>query len=232
MRKSPCGEAENLAHRVSRRLRFIEQRQAMAMEGLASLGERKASRRAIDETHAEFSLQRGDAAAELRGLQAQRLRRRRVGAEVDHFGKEIEVVEILNRDHAMALIVLLLTSITSISLSGKMIVAQVTLPDLISRRFSMSTTRYLPFVGRLMIGLPFAMSGLGKLAAYGATTAMISAAGLPVPPLAFAVAVAVELGGGLLLVAGYRTRFVAGALRSSRWRRRFRSTATSPTRTR
>jgi putative oxidoreductase len=76
----------------------------------------------------------------------------------------------------------------------------------------MSATRYLPFIGRLMIGLPFAMSGLGKLAAYGPTTAMIGAAGLPVPPLAFAAAVAVELGGGLLLVAGYRTRFVAAVL--------------------
>jgi putative oxidoreductase len=76
----------------------------------------------------------------------------------------------------------------------------------------MSTIRYLPFAGRLMIGLPFAMSGLGKLAAYGATTAMISAAGLPVPPLAFAVAVAIEFGGGLLLIAGYRARFVAGTL--------------------
>jgi putative oxidoreductase len=78
--------------------------------------------------------------------------------------------------------------------------------------FQMSTTRYLPFVGRLMIGLPFAMSGLGKLAAYGATTGMISAAGLPLPPLAFAVAVAVELGGGLLLIAGFRARSVAIAL--------------------
>jgi putative oxidoreductase len=76
----------------------------------------------------------------------------------------------------------------------------------------MSVTRYLPFAGRLMIGLPFAMSGLGKLATYAATTAMISAAGLPLPPLAFVVAVAVELGGGLLLVAGYRTRFVAAAM--------------------
>jgi len=76
----------------------------------------------------------------------------------------------------------------------------------------MDVTRYLPFAGRLMIGLPFAMSGLGKLATYAATTAMISAAGLPLPPLAFVVAVAVELGGGLLLVAGYRTRFVAAAL--------------------
>jgi putative oxidoreductase len=76
----------------------------------------------------------------------------------------------------------------------------------------MTATRYLPLVGRLMIGLPFAMSGLGKLAAFGATTAMISAAGLPVPPLAYAVAVAVELGGGLLLVAGYQARTVAIAL--------------------
>ena len=76
----------------------------------------------------------------------------------------------------------------------------------------MSATRYLPFAGRLMIGLPFAMSGLGKLAAYGATTGMIAAAGLPLPPLAYAVAVAVELGGGLLLIAGYQARAVAIAL--------------------
>jgi putative oxidoreductase len=76
----------------------------------------------------------------------------------------------------------------------------------------MSVTRYLPFAGRLLIGLPFAMSGFGKLAAYSATTGMIAAVGLPLPPLAFAVAVAVELGGGLLLIAGYQTRFVAAAL--------------------
>jgi putative oxidoreductase len=76
----------------------------------------------------------------------------------------------------------------------------------------METTRYLPFVGRLLIGLPFAMSGLGKLAAYGPTTAMIAAVGLPLPPLAYAVAVAVELGGGLLLVAGYQARAVAAVL--------------------
>jgi len=76
----------------------------------------------------------------------------------------------------------------------------------------MIASRYLPFLGRLMIGLPFVLSGLGKLAAYDATTGMISAAGLPFPPLAFAVAVAVELGGGVLLIAGYRVRVVAIAM--------------------
>jgi putative oxidoreductase len=68
---------------------------------------------------------------------------------------------------------------------------------------------YLAFVGRVLIGLPFAMSGFGKLAAFGPTTAMIGAVGLPFPPLAFVVAVVVELGGGLLLVLGYRARPVA-----------------------
>jgi putative oxidoreductase len=71
---------------------------------------------------------------------------------------------------------------------------------------------YLAFIGRILIGLPFAMSGLGKLAAYGPTTAKIAAVGLPFPPLAFAVAVTVELGGGLLLILGYRARPVALAL--------------------
>ncbi len=72
--------------------------------------------------------------------------------------------------------------------------------------------QYLPFIGRVLIGLPFVMSGLGKLAAYGATTAMIAAVGLPVPPLAYLVAVVLELGGGLLLIAGYQVRPVALAL--------------------
>ncbi|MET4388322.1 putative oxidoreductase [Bradyrhizobium sp. F1.4.3] len=73
----------------------------------------------------------------------------------------------------------------------------------------MSVNRYLPFAGRVLIGLPFAMSGLSKLGAYAATTGLISTVGLPFPPLAFAVAVAVELGGGLLLIAGYQARTVA-----------------------
>jgi putative oxidoreductase len=73
-------------------------------------------------------------------------------------------------------------------------------------------TRYLPFIGRVFIGLPFMMSGLSKLAAYGTTTAMIAGAGLPFAALAFAVAVTVELGGGLLLVLGYHVRPVAAVL--------------------
>lgn len=76
----------------------------------------------------------------------------------------------------------------------------------------MNVTRYFPFAGRLLIGLPFAFSGLGKLAATGPTRQLIAAAGLPLPSLALAVAITVELGGGLMLIAGYRVRAVAGAM--------------------
>jgi len=74
----------------------------------------------------------------------------------------------------------------------------------------MSARRYLPFVGRLFIGLPFMMSGLSKVMAYAATTAFIRSSTLPLPaPLAYAGAVAVEVGCGLLMIVGYQTRIVA-----------------------
>ncbi|MFM0291001.1 DoxX family protein [Paraburkholderia megapolitana] len=73
----------------------------------------------------------------------------------------------------------------------------------------MERFKFIPLLGRILIGGPFVMSGLGKLAAYGATVGYIAAMGLPVPPLAFVLAVLTELGGGLLLLSGYRARAVS-----------------------
>ena len=68
----------------------------------------------------------------------------------------------------------------------------------------MNVARYLPFVGRLLIGLPFMVSGLSKLAGYAATIALIESSTLPLPPpLAYAGAVTVEIGCGLLIILGY-----------------------------
>jgi putative oxidoreductase len=76
----------------------------------------------------------------------------------------------------------------------------------------MGYTRYLPLSGRVLIGLPFLMSGLGKLATYGPTTAYITSVGLPLAPLGWLIAVAFEVGGGLLLLLGFRVRGVAAGL--------------------
>jgi putative oxidoreductase len=71
------------------------------------------------------------------------------------------------------------------------------------------SNRYLPLLGRILIGAPFIMSGLGKLTAHDTTVAFIGSVGLPLPQLAWIIAIVVEMGGGTLLVTGYRARLVA-----------------------
>jgi putative oxidoreductase len=70
----------------------------------------------------------------------------------------------------------------------------------------------LPLLGRLLIAAIFLVSGFGKLMAPSGTIGYIASVGLPFPEIAYAGALAAELGGGLLLVLGYRTRLVAAAL--------------------
>jgi putative oxidoreductase len=67
----------------------------------------------------------------------------------------------------------------------------------------------VPFIGRILIGIVFLLSGLSKLAAAQATQGFIASVGLPLPVLGYIVAVTVEVGGGLMLLLGYRTRTAA-----------------------
>ncbi|HTC27211.1 DoxX family protein [Dyella sp.] len=76
----------------------------------------------------------------------------------------------------------------------------------------MERYKFLPLLGRILLGLPFLMSGLGKLAAYGATVGYIASVGLPAPPLAFITSVVIEVGGSLLLLLGFRARFASVVL--------------------
>ena len=71
------------------------------------------------------------------------------------------------------------------------------------------SNRYLPLLGRVLIGAPFILSGLSKLAAHDATVGYIGSVGLPFPQLGWLIAMAVEMGGGALLLIGYRARIVA-----------------------
>src|SRR5438094_5416922 len=70
----------------------------------------------------------------------------------------------------------------------------------------------LALVGRILLSVIFLISVVGKLAAPAGTIGYIAAAGLPLPQLAYALAVAIELLGGLALIAGYQTRIAAAAL--------------------
>ena len=76
----------------------------------------------------------------------------------------------------------------------------------------MKSPAYLPLVGRILIAAPFLMSGIGKVAAYDRVVGMITAAGLPLAPLGWVIAIVVEIGGALLMIAGFRVRLAAIAL--------------------
>lgn len=71
---------------------------------------------------------------------------------------------------------------------------------------------YASASGRILLSLIFVWSGCGKLAAPAATKAYMAAMGMPLVELAYIGAVAVELGLGLALLLGYRSRVAAVAL--------------------
>ncbi len=70
----------------------------------------------------------------------------------------------------------------------------------------------VPLAGRVFLSAIFVISGASKIAAPAATIGYIESVSLPLAPLGFALAVIVEILGGLALIAGYRTRLVAAGL--------------------
>jgi putative oxidoreductase len=70
----------------------------------------------------------------------------------------------------------------------------------------------ISIIGRVLLATIFVFSGIGKIMAPAATIGYIASSGLPFATLGFAIAVAVELGGGLALVFGFQTRIVAAIL--------------------
>lgn len=66
--------------------------------------------------------------------------------------------------------------------------------------------------GRILASAIFIMGGYAKLMAAAGTKAYFAKAGVPLPEIAYWVSVAVELGGGVLLLLGLQTRLAALAL--------------------
>ena len=69
-----------------------------------------------------------------------------------------------------------------------------------------NTNSVVSLVGRILLAAIFLFSAYGKLMNPGGTQGYIASVGLPFPVLAYAAALAVELGAGILLLIGYRVR--------------------------
>ena len=71
---------------------------------------------------------------------------------------------------------------------------------------------YGPLAGRILLALIFIISGYSKLVGFDGTVGYIASRGLPLPQLAAAGAIAIELAGGVLLIIGWQARWAATAI--------------------
>jgi putative oxidoreductase len=67
----------------------------------------------------------------------------------------------------------------------------------------------LNLAGRLLIAALFLPAGIAKIGGFAGTVGYIGSVGLPLPAVGAALAVAVEVLGGLALILGYQTRIAA-----------------------
>ena len=70
----------------------------------------------------------------------------------------------------------------------------------------------LALVGRLLLALLFLPAGINKIGGLAGTVGYIASKGLPMPSVAAVIAIIVEVGGALALIAGFGTRWAALAL--------------------
>ena len=67
----------------------------------------------------------------------------------------------------------------------------------------------MALIGRILIAYLFIPSGWAKLAGFAGTVGYIASKGVPFPEICAAIAVAAELGLGLLVLVGWQTRWAA-----------------------
>jgi len=72
--------------------------------------------------------------------------------------------------------------------------------------------QYGPVAGRILIAALFIFAGFGKVTGLAGTAGYIASKGLPLATLLAVGAAVVELGGGILLAVGFKTRWAAAAI--------------------
>ncbi|MDP2122972.1 MAG: DoxX family protein [Parvibaculum sp.] len=68
---------------------------------------------------------------------------------------------------------------------------------------------YATLVGRIFLSALFILAGINKAMGAEGTIGFIESKGLPLPQIIYVATVALELGGGILLLIGYQARLVA-----------------------
>jgi len=72
-----------------------------------------------------------------------------------------------------------------------------------------NTQNAVALAGRVLLAAIFVISGFNKIGGFEGVVGYIASKGLPMPQVLAALTIALELGGGILLIAGYKVRWVA-----------------------
>src|SRR4051812_45875693 len=84
-----------------------------------------------------------------------------------------------------------------------------TAPNSYNTGLAASLQDTLALVGRVLLAYLFIPAGWGKIAGFAGVSGYIASKGIPLPEVAAALAIAAELGLGLLLLVGWQARWAA-----------------------
>lgn len=70
----------------------------------------------------------------------------------------------------------------------------------------------VPLAGRLLIAALFLVAGIRKILIWGPQVAYFTKLGFPAPEVMTVLAIVIELGGAILLIVGWKTRWAAWLL--------------------
>jgi putative oxidoreductase len=71
--------------------------------------------------------------------------------------------------------------------------------------------QYGPLIGRILLAFIFILSGYSKIGGFQQTAGYMASKGLPMAQVLLVLTIIIELGGGLMLLLGWRARWAAVA---------------------
>lgn len=72
--------------------------------------------------------------------------------------------------------------------------------------------RFGPLAGRILLSAIFVISGIKKISGFATTAGYMASKGLPMVDLLLVLTIIIELGGGLMILLGWRARWAATAI--------------------
>ena len=72
--------------------------------------------------------------------------------------------------------------------------------------------QYGPLLGRILLSAIFIIAGISKITGFSNTAAYMASKGLPMAEVLLVLTIIIELGGGVMILVGWKARWAATAI--------------------